>query len=322
MKRILLTGGCGFIGAHLARRLLAEGHELHLIVRLDHPTWRVDGIRDRVVLHDCDLTDLAAVRRAVAQARPEWIFHLAAHGAYSWQTDWQQITGANVTGTMNLVHAAAEAGFEALVNAGTSSEYGYKDHAPAETEWVEPNSHYAVTKAAATLFCRFMAQQQKLPITTLRLYSAYGAWEDPNRLMPTLLTHGRKGALPPLVAPETARDYVYVDDVTEAFLLAAGAIGRHPPGAVYNVGTGVQTTLREVVDVARRILAIPAEPQWGSMPRRPWDASCWVADNRRIREELGWAPRFTLEQGLRAMTGEMEREGLFPGTGGGGAARG
>src|SRR5438445_622100 len=76
---------------------------------------------------------------------------------------------------------------------------------------------------------------------------------------------------------------------------AAGA------GAVYNVGTGVQTSLREVVDIAKRVLAIRAEPQWGSMPNRRWDTTVWVADNRKLREELAWQPAFTFEAGFRRM---------------------
>ena len=304
MKRVLLTGASGFVGASLARRLLRDGHEIHLLLRPAYQPWRVDEIRSQVRLHECDLADAGELVRIVSRIRPDWVFHLAANGAYSWQTDTGSITQTNVIGTMNLVQACVPAGFEAFVHAGTSSEYGYKDHPPAETDFLEPNSHYAVTKAAATQFCRFTSRQVNLPLTTLRLYSAYGAWEDPQRLMPTLIREGRQGRLPPLVAPDTARDYVYIDDVVDAFLLAAGPTGRRI-GAVYNLGTGTQTSMRQVVDVARCALSIQAEPNWGSMPPRPWDTRCWVADSRLIRQELGWTPRFTFEQGFRAMCGEM-----------------
>src|SRR5262249_5349259 len=148
-------------------------------------------------------------------------------------------------------------------------------------------------KAAATQYSCFTAQQQKASITTLRLYSVFGPAEDPKRLMPTLTTYGRKGRLPPLVNPESARDYVYIDDVCDAYLLAAST--RCEPGAIYNVGTGVQTTLRQVVEVARRVLNLSAEPVWGSMPDRAWDTNVWVADPSKIRRELGWNPKDTFE---------------------------
>jgi len=90
-RRVLLTGGTGFVGANLVRRLLADGHAVHLVVRPERSLWRLAGIRDDVKLHQSSLEDRAAVERVVRRARPEWIFHLAAHGAYSWETDLDRI---------------------------------------------------------------------------------------------------------------------------------------------------------------------------------------------------------------------------------------
>ncbi len=134
---------------------------------------------------------------------------------------------------------------------------------------------------------------------TLRLYSAYGPYEEPSRLVPTLIREGLRGRLPVLVDPSVARDFVYVDDVVDAFLAAAARSSRDDPGAVYNVGTGRQTTVQEAVEVARRMLDVAVEPQWGTMPNRLWDTSVWVADNRKICAELGWRPRHTFEEGFR-----------------------
>ena len=203
MKRALVTGAAGFVGANLARRLLHEGHEVHLLVRPAAPTWRLDDLRSHFQFHEAVLEDAGAVAAIVRRVRPEWVFHLAAHGAYSSQNDWLRMVQTNIVGAMALVEACLQTGFEAFVNTGSSSEYGFKDHAPAEGEWLEPNSHYAVTKASATLFCRHTAQRHGVQMPTLRLYSAYGPWEDPARLIPTLLVHGMHGALPPLANPAT-----------------------------------------------------------------------------------------------------------------------
>jgi nucleoside-diphosphate-sugar epimerase len=300
MKRVLLTGGTGFVGANLARRLLRDGHELHLLVRPGYQPWRIEEIRAEVQLHERHLHEVEAVSRLVSQIRPEWVFHLAAHGAYSWQTDWEQMVQTNIQGTMSLLSACLKTGFEAFVNTGSSSEYGFKDHAPAESEPIEPNSPYAVTKAAATMFCRQAAQSQRAHVPTLRLYSVFGPYEDPGRLLPVLIMRGLSGEWPPLADPEVARDFVYVDDVVEACLLAAT---RRTPewGPIYNVGTGVQTTLREAVAAARQVMGITAEPVWNDMPNRRWDAKVWVSDNRKLREQLGWQPRRTFAEGLRLM---------------------
>ncbi len=300
MKRALLTGATGFVGANLARRLLRDGHEVHLLVRAEHAPWRIEEIKGDVHLHVADLRDAAATAGAVRDARPDWVFHLAAHGAYSQETGVERIFGTNVLGTVYLVQACLETGVETLVNTGSSSEYGYKDRAPPETEWLEPNSHYAAAKASATLFCRYTAGNRDARIPTLRLYSVYGPWEEPTRLMPTLLLRGLEGRLPPLVNPEIARDFIHVDDVTRAYLAAAEA-PLPEPGAVFNVGTGSQTTLRQVVGTARDLLDVAEEPEWGSMPDRHWDTDVWVADNRKIRQALGWRPRYALDRGLAQM---------------------
>ena len=310
MKRVLLTGGTGFVGANLARRLLRDGHEVHLLVRPNYQPWRLDAIRSDVRLHELHLHDAEAVARVVSQIRPDWVFHLAVHGAYSWQTDWEQMVRTNIQGTMSLVFACLETGFEAFVNTGSSSEYGVKDHAPAESEPLAPNSHYAVTKAAATMFCCHIAQSRRVHLPTLRLYSVFGPYEDPGRLLPTLIMQGLKGKLPPLADPDVARDFVYVDDVVEAYLLAATV--RTPEwGSIYNVGTGVQTTLREAVAVAREVMQIAAEPVWNAMPNRKWDANVWVSDNRKIRAQLGWQPRSTFAEGFRLLL-DWFRQGTPP----------
>jgi len=296
-RRALVTGAGGFVGAGLARRLLDEGHEVTALVRPGSDPWRLRGMRRAAPLAEVDLRDAEAVGRAVRTARPEWVFHLAAHGAYSWQADPRGIFETNVLGLINLASACLETDFESLVNAGSSSEYGFKDHAPAEDELPEPNSEYAVTKASAMLLCGFLARRHGRRLSTLRLYSVYGPWEDPRRLVPTLAARGLQGELPPLVSPETGRDFVYLDDACDAFLAAASA--PDAAGAVYNVGTGRQTTIREAVEVARRVLDIDAEPEWGTHEDRSWDTSVWVADPARIQRELGWRPRVDFENGFR-----------------------
>jgi dolichol-phosphate mannosyltransferase len=299
-KRVLVTGSSGFVGANLVRRLLAEGHDVHLILRPQHSAWRLDRV-DGPGIHLVDLSDADGVIRTVAAIRPDWVFHLAAHGAYSSQKSFEEMIQANLRGTVNLVEACLASGFESFVNSGSSSEYGFRESAPSETDSILPNSHYAVTKAAATLYCGFAAQTHAARIRTLRLYSVYGPWEEPSRLIPTLLVHGLHGRLPVLADPNVARDFVYVDDVCDAYLAAAGNT-TSDPDAIFNVGTGVQTSLGQIVNIARQLLKIEAEPIWGSMPNRVWDTTNWVADNHKIHRELGWAPRHSLEAGLAATT--------------------
>jgi nucleoside-diphosphate-sugar epimerase len=304
-ERALVTGAAGFIGAALARRLLAEGHAVTLLSGPRSDRWRIEQLRADAEIVAVDLRDAGAVEAVVGRARPQLIFHLAAHGAYSWQQSVPRMIETNVAGIAHVVEAAARAGVRAVVNAGSSSEYGLKDHAPPEHELPEPNSAYAVTKAAATLYCGWAARSREQAVTTLRLYSAYGPWEEPRRLVPAVVVHGLEGRLPPLVDPRIARDFVYIEDVLDAFLLAARR-ARPGEGAVYNVGSGAQTTLRELAEAAHEVFAIAEQPAWGSFPARHWDTDVWVADSRRVAAELGWRARTPLAAGLAATARWLE----------------
>jgi dolichol-phosphate mannosyltransferase len=298
--RALVTGAAGFVGANLVAALADAGHDVVAWIHPGGDAWRLDELVDHAEVDAVELLDGEAIEAGVARARPDWIFHLAAHGAYSWQRDPERIMQTNLVSTVRLLGACRERGFEAFIHAGSSSEYGFQDHAPAETELPEPNSDYAVMKAAATLHCRFVAQREDLHIVTLRLYSVFGPWEEPGRLMPTLVARGLEGKLPPLVSPDTPRDFISVRDADRAFLTAAerNDVER---GSVFNICSGRQTTLREVVDVARRELDIAAEPVWGTEPQRDWDAAVWVGDPRRTEAELGWRTEDDLEAGFGAL---------------------
>ena len=304
MKRVLITGGTGFIGANLARRLLRDGHEVHLLVRPEHRSWRIDSIKLDLRLHAASLTAPDAVTRAVRTTRPDWVFHLATYGAYPTQQDPQRMHDTNVLGTTHLLDACLGSGanVEAFIHAGSSSEYGRRIEPHRETDDPHPESDYARTKLAATRACQQRAQQTGAAITTLRLYSIYGPYEEYTRLVPRLIVEGRRGRWPPLADPKTARDFVHVDDAVDAFLLVAQADDAEPgvisQGSIFNVGTGVQTTLVDAVAATRDLFDIKLEPQWASMPDRSWDTANWVADNRLIRNALGWEPRFTFLEGF------------------------
>ncbi len=299
MKRAIVTGGAGFVAANLVRRLLRDGHEVVATVRPQSDTWRIDGLRDDIDCVELDIEDSAQVADLVGREKPDTIFHLAAHGAYSWQRERRRIFETNLGGTMNVLEAAVAHNVNAVVVAGSSSEYGFKDHSPAEAEALEPNSDYATAKAAATLLAGYIGRSESVDVVTLRLYSAYGPWEEPDRLVPKLVSSALAGRLPPLVEPDTARDFVFVADVVEAFITAAEK-AEAATGRIYNLGTGRQTTLREIVETARRLFRVDEEPLWNTMPQRSWDTTIWVADSARIRAELGWEPRTSLEQGLVA----------------------
>jgi nucleoside-diphosphate-sugar epimerase len=300
MKTCLVTGASGFVGFNLAMRLLGDGHAVHVLLRTEHQPWRITEIADHVRIHTVDMLDEEKLRQAVQAVAPDWIFHLAAYGAYSWQKDVNRILLTNVVGTSNMIQACLETGFQAFVNAGSSSEYGLTETAPSEQAKLDPNSHYAVAKAAAAHLCRYASISEGRRIITLRLYSVYGPYEDPHRLLPAVIIRGLNNGLPTLVSPDVARDFVYIDDVVDAFLLVASSEAQGP-GEIYNVGTGTQITIREVVATAKQAMSIDVEPAWNSMENRIWDTETWVCDNSHIRDILGWSPKFDFLTGFQRM---------------------
>ncbi len=296
----LVTGGAGFVGANLVRRLIRDGLDVHVVLHSDVEPWRLSGVTE-LTRHRCSVTDSDTLVELVGALKPEWVFHLAAHGAYSSQTNRDRITAVNTTGTFNLLDAVTNAGgCNGFVHTGSSSEYGLKNHAPSEDEAVAPNSIYAITKCAATHAVSYWAREHALPAVTLRLYSVYGYWEQPSRLMPRLVSATSSGKLPPLTHPTTTRDFVWIDDVIDAIVRAAKAAANHA-AAIWNIGSGVQTTLHELVAMAREMFDVRQEPAWDSMPSRLWDTDCWVADISRARSELGWEPATDLRSGLLRM---------------------
>jgi len=301
-----VTGAAGFIGCSVVRRLLARGAEVHLLLRPDAATWRLADIGD-VRVHHVDLPDAAAVQAVVRESAPAAVVHLATHGAYESQADNQRILKSNILGSLNIMEASLGAGVRVFVNLGSSSEYGVKQEAMRESDRLEPNSVYAVAKAAQTHLATLMAAKGRMSAITFRLFSVYGPWEEPDRLIPTVIRRARAGLPLEMASPDTARDFVYVDDVVDA-LVDFGRL-QDLNGQIFNLGSGVQSTLRDVVDLVLSVARSRSEVRWGAMPARRWDTNCWQADISKARSDLGWEPRHTLREGIVRMATWMESAG-------------
>jgi nucleoside-diphosphate-sugar epimerase len=244
-----------------------------------------------------DLEDAEGMRALLQGIRPSVVFHLAAYGAYADQKDAGRILQTTVMGTWNLLQACVGAGVGMVVSAGSSSEYGTKDHPMREDECIAPNSYYAVGKATQTHLCQYVGNAEGLPTVTLRLFSVYGPYEDPGRLIPTLIARALRGEDLLLASPETPRDFIFVDDVVDACI--AASTRPDLSGQVVNVGTGTQSTLRMAVEAILTLTGSASTPQWNTYPPRAFDPAVWVADATRLREILGVTPKDDLVSGLR-----------------------
>lgn len=297
-QRVLITGASGFIGACLTRELIAGGEEVHVILRSDSPAWRLEGLDGQYEAHYADLGDLARLRRAVDACRPEVVYHLAAHGTLAGEHDRAAVFASNVSGTCNLLEALSRHDYRCLVHAGSSSEYGHKSGPMRELDRLEPRSDYAVSKAAATLLVQAEAYKGR-PTTTVRIFSAYGPWEAPTRLVPYVMECCLRGERPQVTDGGQPRDFIHVDDCVALLQRAAevpAAIGQ-----VLHAGSGRRQTVRGMVELALQVCTggyLTAE--FGAEPPRQDEPKEWLADITRTTSLTGWRPGITPEQGLKS----------------------
>ena len=236
------------------------------------------------------------------------VFNLAAYGAYSFQTNNSRILETNLDLVFSLSRWAAESGAR-LVQAGSSSEYGRQSAGPREDVTIpQPNSEYAISKLGASLWLEHMAQTLELASVTLRLYSVFGPLEDPGRFVPTLIREGLQERLPPLAKPDVSRDFVFIEDVIEAFIAAAFHAKDQARGLSINIGTGHATTMREAAEIARREFGIGKEPVFGAFARH-WDLESWYADPSSASRVLSWEAKTSFAEGLAQTRNFYESEG-------------
>lgn len=295
-KTVLVTGVTGFLGVNLAEELLARGARVHGLARGETDLWRLTGLLPQIMLHRLDLTDAEAVEQAMQAIRPDLVYHLAVQRSAVSRRDRLATWETNVTGTLNLLEAAASSGCERLVVTGSSLEYGPQVRPTRETDLPGPASFFGTTKAAATLLCQQLARERRLPLVLLRIYSVYGYWEGPTRLIPTaILAAMGRGELA-LTGPGFRRDLVFIEDVVEACLLAASA--EKAVGEVINIGSGQQWTNEQVVEEIESIAGCRLLKHVGAYSLHATDTTFWVADNRKAGRVLQWKPRHPLRNGL------------------------
>lgn len=297
---ILVLGASGFIGANLYRTIAAVRSDVFAVVRRDK-SWRLEDVADDKII-SVDLTDNSATNNLVEKIRPQTVFDCVAYGAYSFEEDVNKIYATNFQSLVNLVGLLAEMSLAAFVHAGSSSEYGGNSNGPSESDVVEPNSHYAVSKVAAANFLSFMGKHKGFPCVHLRLYSIYGPLEDTSRLIPNVLKCALSGTFPPFVDPLTSRDFVHVDDACRAFILAAVRMNPDLHGEILNIGSGAKTTIEKLAVLVRDEFSITETPRFGVMENRSWDSPEWYSNPSKSERVLNWKASISLSEGLRSMS--------------------
>ena len=310
MTRALITGIMGFIGSNLAQRLVDEKIEVYGVVRrvASRNMNVIQNLLPDITLISGDVSDYVSIRNAVKTANPDVIFHLAAlspvRDSFERPFEYQQ---ANYIGTMNIAHSLLELQdpqTRKLIAASTAEVYGIQPNEPLrETLSLYPSSPYAVSKAAADLYLRMMFISFNLNGTILRPTNSYGRKFDTSFMVEYLVTQMLKGQKVYIGSPDSVRDYMYVDDHVNGYFLSMK--NRNANGQVYNVGTGIGVSNKELalmiadkVGFDKKNLVLGSYPP--GYPYRPLisDQSSIVMDATKIKNEIGWKPTVSLEEGI------------------------
>jgi UDP-glucose 4-epimerase len=302
MNKYVVTGGAGFIGAAIVRRLLAEGAEQ--VVAIDNlfsgKEENLEEVRARIDFQRADIRNYEEIAPIIRGAAA--VFHEAAIPSVPRSIDDPVPSHeVNANGTFNVLRAAHEGKVGRVVYAASSSAYGDTAVLPkVEHMTPSPKSPYALQKLMGEYYCNVFSSVYGLETVSLRYFNVYGPRQDPSSPYSGVLSIFMKcvltGAQPTIFGDgEQSRDFTYVDDVAELNLKAARANG--VSGKVYNGGNGGRITLNEAWALAQKLAGVKIEAKYG--PPRAGDVRDSQADTTLAVRDLGHAPRFSFEEGLR-----------------------
>jgi nucleoside-diphosphate-sugar epimerase len=314
MKKYVVTGGAGFIGSALVRRLLASGDcSVEVIDNLS--TGRranLSEVASQVVFHEADIREFAAISPVIAGA--DTVFHIAAIPSVPKSiVDPVPSHEANIDGTFNVLRACVEGKVRKVVYAASSSAYGDTLVLPkVESMQPNPKSPYAAQKLMGEYYCSAFASCYGLDTTSLRFFNVYGPRQDPSSpysgVISVFMTCVLQGSSPTIHGDgEQTRDFTYVDDVVDLIIKASRTPG--VSGKVFNAGNGNRYSLNGIWDTVQKIEGVSIPANYG--PTRAGDVRDSQADTTAATRELGHAPRFSIEDGLRR-TLQWYRESLVP----------
>jgi len=295
-KSVLITGASAFIGACLTRRLLKENNKIHIITRDTTNLWRVGDILKDIEVHNLNLLNSEEIAKLARDISVDKIYHLATYGGYHYQNKVEEVINTNVIGTWNLFREFSKKGLETFINTSSSSEYGEKFEPMHEELSLTPNNMYGASKAAGTILCSTYAKINKIPLVTLRLFSPYGYFDAKTRLIPTVITSCLLGKEIKLSQKDSKRDFIFIDDVVEAYLSASKLLNSF--GEVFNIGSGRQYTTGEIVFDIVNSIGKDVKIDLDNNLNRQYEPFMWVSDNKKAYEKLNWKPNVEIEVGL------------------------
>jgi UDP-glucose 4-epimerase len=301
MAVYVVTGGAGFIGSNIVRRLLGDGHEVRVVDDLSTgKEANLEDVPGPLALYEGSVCDRALLDAVLAGA--DYVLHQAAIPSVPLSVDDPALVNEiNVAGTLAVLCAARDAGVRRVVYASSCSVYGDAPELPKREDMLPaPMSPYAVSKLAGEHYCCAFTEVYGLETVSLRYFNVYGPRQDPSgpyaAVVPMFARAIADGRKPKVFGDgEQSRDFVFVEDVAEANVRAATADGA--AGAVLNIGTGERHSLNALLGLLREVLSTPFETEYAE--ERPGDVRHSQADISRARAAIGFEPKVGFAEGVR-----------------------
>lgn len=289
MKKVIVTGGAGFIGRHTLEPLINSGYAVHVLVRPGSQFTHQD-----VVVHDVDLLDASQHMRLMDEIKPTHLIHTA------WYTKnglfWDAIDNIDwMVTTLSLAEAFYNAGGHRFVGLGTCAEYDWQDGVCVEGKTREvPSTFYGKIKKATYECLGAIAKEHSASFAWARIFFPFGPAEDKVRLIPHVITHLLRGAEAKCTQGDQVRDFLHVRDIGQALV---AVLNSDVTGAI-NIGSGSPVKIKEVVTQLGEMLGRNDLIKLGAIANPPHSPASILAQTDRLNFEVGWRPSMTLQQGL------------------------
>ncbi len=306
--KVIVTGGAGFIGSHLAEELVSRGY--HVIILDDLSTGKIENIKDLLGKQNAEfvqgsITDLLQLGKLLQGV--DYVFHLAAIPGVPRSIEAPQASHeVNATGTLNVLLAARDNGVRKVIYASSAAVYGDTPTLPKREEMLpNPQSPYAVTKLIGEYYCHVFHKVYGLPTVCLRYFNVYGARQSLESqyaaVIPKFTMAVSKGK-PPIIFGdgEQTRDFIFVRDATEANILAAESNAT----GIFNIGSGESITINQLARLTIKLIGSNVEPIY--QESRPGDIRHSLADISKAKT-FGYNPKYSLEEGLKGAIGSFQR---------------
>lgn len=290
--RVLVTGASGFIGSHVVRELVTNGHEVFAIVREGDSLMRLLDIKDNITILYGEIDNVLSLLNEVKVSIPEACIHLA------WYAEPRQYLNSSenlssLQTSINLLNRLFENGCEHFIGAGTCAEYDITDEVLLETTKLRPDSMYAATKISFSLIGEQVAKKYNKKFSWGRIFYLYGPFEDSRRLIPSAIISLINGKEFPASSGLQTRDFLHVRDVARAFV----AILQQKATGFFNICSASPISVKEILEMIEEILGVNNMIQLGTLPSRAWEPMYICGCNEKLRS-IGWDPIYTNRLGL------------------------